>query len=352
MTATVTNPIIAGHSPDPTESRQTMTTSSKLSDIRIRDPFIIEPEPGSFVLFGTTDANVWGGPATGFDCYTSDDLDTWHGPHAAFRPPAGFWSISQFWAPEVHAFGGQFFLIATFCDAQSGVRGVATLISDEVTGPFRPWSDGPVTPRGIPCLDGTLFVDDAAQSWLVYSRGAEGTADGEPPVADGEMYALQLTADLQRATGEPQLLFRASSAVWSRPLRFPDGAEPPAELRLAKDPLFTDGPFLTRAPDGTLVMLWSSFGDEGYAIGVATSRTGSILGPWVQTNDPLWARNGGHGMILTTAEGEDYLVFHAPNDSPHERTQLVRIGFRNGGYELAGRESDVAETRQFLGLLR
>jgi hypothetical protein len=49
------------------------------------------------VLFGTTDPNLWGGPATGFDCYMSDDLIPWEGPIPAFRPPAGFWADTQFW---------------------------------------------------------------------------------------------------------------------------------------------------------------------------------------------------------------------------------------------------------------
>src|SRR6187402_2594908 len=146
----------------------------RLSDIRIRDPFILESSPGSFVLFGTTDENVWGGPATGFDCYTSSDLDRWEGPIEAFRPPEGFWSDTQFWAPEVHAHDGRFFMFATFVASSSRVRGVAVLVSDQPTGPFVPWSDGPLTPPGIPCLDGTLFMDDDSQPWLVYSRGSEG----------------------------------------------------------------------------------------------------------------------------------------------------------------------------------
>lgn len=297
----------------------------KLSDIRIRDPFILEPATGSYVLFGTTDQNVWGGPATGFDCYTSDDLESWHGPIAAFRPPEGFWSASQFWAPEVHAYEGRFYMFATFLPDQSQVRGVAILVAETPTGPFSPWSDGPVTPPGTPCLDGTFFVDDDSRPWLVYSRGAEGTAGGEPPLADGEMHAIRLSHDLKTAAGEPHLLFRASSAPWSRPLRFPDGVTPPAGLRLAKDPLFTDGPFLRRTSTGSLHMLWSSFGDEGYAMGVASSETGTILGPWIQRSEALWARNGGHGMILNASNGNDYLVFHSPNDTPNERTTLLRV---------------------------
>ena len=125
----------------------------------MRDPFILEPAPGQFVLYGTTDANLWGGPATGFDCYLSTDLETWQGPVAAFRPPEGFWADTQFWAPEVHPHDGRFFMVATFASSNptARVRGVAILVADDPAGPFTPWSDGPVTPVEVPCLDGTLF---------------------------------------------------------------------------------------------------------------------------------------------------------------------------------------------------
>lgn len=297
----------------------------RLSEIRIRDPFIFEPSPGAFVLFGTTDENVWGGPATGFDCYTSTDLDEWEGPIAAFRPPEGFWSRTQFWAPEVHEHEGRFFMFATFVSSHTQVRGVAVLVADHPTGPFAPWSDGPLTPAGTPCLDGTLFIDDESQPWLVYSRGSEGVPGGAVGIADGEMYALRLSGDLREPVGTPELLFTASAAAWSRPLRFPEGVEPPPALNLATDPLFTDGPFLVRSGSGQLLMLWSSFGDEGYAMGIATSESGSILGPWTQARTPVWARNGGHGMLLSASSGTHYLVFHSPNDSPHERATLVEV---------------------------
>ena len=306
----------------------------KISDIRMRDPFILEPEPGAFVLYGTTDENVWHGPATGFDCYTSTDLTTWSGPIAAFRPAEDFWSHSQFWAPEVHGIDGRFFMFATFLSAKTGARGVGILVADEPSGPFEPWSDGPVTPAGVPCLDGTLHVDADGTRWLVYSRGAEGTAAGLPAIADGEMYAMRLSDDLTRAEGAPHLLFRASDAAWSRPLQFPPGAPSAAEMGMAEDPLLTDGPSLVQSPDGSLFMLWSSFGDEGYAMGVAVSESGGILGPWAQNDEPLWARNGGHGMILRTSAGVDYLAFHTPNDTPRERATLIPVEVTDRGVAL------------------
>ena len=301
----------------------------------MRDHFIVESAPGEFTLFGTTDTNLWGGPATGFDCYQSSDFENWTGPTAAFRPPVDFWADTQFWAPEVHPVNGAFFMFATFATSapKPKVRGVAILRADEVTGPYLPWSDGPVTPTDLPCLDGTLYTDETGQHWLVYSRGAEGSPTA-PGIADGEMYALPLSPDIKAAAGEPVLLFHSSDAPWSKPLWFPPGVNPPEELGLANDPLFTDGAFLVKTESGTLLMLWSAFGEEGYAIGVAISGSGSVLGPWVQQAEPIWARNGGHGMILRASSGQCHLVFHAPNDTPNERVFVAQVKISGTTIEL------------------
>ncbi|WP_228375072.1 glycoside hydrolase family 43 protein [Demequina iriomotensis] len=317
-----------------------MTTTHRLGDIPMRDPFIVEPSPGSYVLYGTTDANIWRGPATGFDCYTSDDLETWHGPVAAFRPRAGFWSTSQFWAPEVHRHGGRWYLIATFLHAITGVRGVGILAADAPTGPFEPWSDGPVTPRDTPSLDGTLHVDDAGLPWLVYSRGAETNGACDDDAADGAMHAMRLTQDLRGPADAPQVLFHASDAAWTRPVRFAADGPSAAELGLAEDPLLTDGPFVVRT-DGILTMLWSSFGDDGYSLGQATS-SGGILGPWEQSTALVWSRDGGHGMLLRTSAGADYLVIHSPNDTPQERPILVPVELGGGAVRPADGGGDGA----------
>lgn len=303
----------------------------------MRDPFIIESAPGLYVLFGTTDENIWGGPGTGFDCYTSSDLENWSGPRAAWRPKEGFWADTQFWAPEVHAYKGRFYMFATFATSAKfpKVRGTATLVADSATGPYMPLSDGPVTPINIPCLDGTFYLDENQVPWIVYSRGAEGVPGGEPGPQDGEMYARKLTDDLRAPDGDPILLFTSKQAPWSKPMVLPPGIEPKPELNLAKDPHFTDGAFLVKLADGKLLMLWSAFGEAGYAIGIARSDSGNVLGPWSQEPEPLWAKNGGHGMVLRTAAGEDFLIFHAPNDTPNERVRLVNISITNDGIELS-----------------
>lgn len=309
----------------------------KLDELRMRDPFLLEVSPSEFLIFGTTDENLWGGPATGFNCYRSPDLQTWEGPIAAFRPGDDFWADTQFWAPEVHRYQGKYFMFATFAKASETerVRGTAILVADDPAGPYQPWSDGPVTPTNLPCLDGTFYLDKAGVPWIVYSRGAEGIPGGAPGIADGEMYARQLSPDLKSAAGEPILLFHSSSASWSKPLWFPPGVTPPEQLNLAKDPLFTDGAFLVEAENGALHMLWSAYGDEGYAMGFATSSSGSVLGPWVQSNQPIWPKNGGHGMILRRCNGEDLMVFHHPNDTPNERPKIVPVLIDSSGISMA-----------------
>lgn len=119
-----------------------------------------------------------------------------------------------------------------------------------------------------------------------------------------------------------------------RPLRFPEGTEPPSGLNLARDPLSTDGPFLIRAAGGILLMLWSSHGEDGCAMGVAESASGTVRGPWIQHPEPLWPRDGGHGMVLRTSGGRDYLCFHWPNSSPGERVRLTEVDISGVGIRI------------------
>lgn len=282
----------------------------RLDDIQIRDPFVLPvPEEGRYHLFGSTDENVWSGPATGFDTYWSDDLETWHGPQHAFRPAPDFWSRTQYWAPEVHRFDGAYFMFATFV-APGVHRGTQVLRSERPEGPFEPWSDGPLTPAEWECLDGTLHVEDG-EPWMVFCHEWK-------DLGDGDISAVRLTADLRGTIGEPVRLFSASEAPWARTFEHPAVPE-------GLEAYVTDGPFLHRTADGRLLMLWSSFSDGGYALGVATSESGRLAGPWVQEAEPLFPRDGGHGMLFRGFDGTLYLTLHQPNDTPNERARFIPV---------------------------
>jgi arabinan endo-1,5-alpha-L-arabinosidase len=279
----------------------------KLSDIHIRDPFVLPvPSEQLYYLYGTMGEYAWTNSALGFDCYTSTDLQVWEGPCPVFRPPADFWADRNFWAPEVHAYRGQYFMFASF-KAEGICRGTQILVAESPRGPFRPVSAGPVTPPDWECLDGTLFVTAEGNPWIVFCHEWV-------QVGDGEICALPLSEDLVSAAGEPVLLFRASQVPWAQQID-----------SKGRKGYVTDGPWLQRLPGGELLMLWSSFSAEGYTIGVARSTSGQVPGPWLQDTRPLYSRDGGHCMTFRDFEGNPWLSFHHPNGNPDERPNFLPL---------------------------
>ncbi|MDQ0115519.1 hypothetical protein J2T15_004986 [Paenibacillus harenae] len=96
-------------------------------DIQIRDPFVLPmPVEGKYYMFGSTDKNIWGA-GTGFDAYVSRDLLHWEGPHPVFRPAVDFFSDTNFWAPEVYAYGSRYYMFAMFRRRDNGLLGTAVL---------------------------------------------------------------------------------------------------------------------------------------------------------------------------------------------------------------------------------
>lgn len=283
-------------------------------EIQIRDPFILV-DGETYYLYGTTDKNCWSEEATGFDCYSSRDLEHWEGPFKAFRPEDGFWADRNFWAPEVYAYHEKYYMFASF-KAEGVCRGTQVLAAEQPEGPFIPYSDGCVTPADWECLDGTLHIDQQGKPWMVFCH--EWTQ-----VADGQMCAVQLNGELTQAIGEPIVLFSASQAPWTR------GSENTVAGKKCKV-FVTDGPFLHRTADGTLLMLWSSGGDEGYAIGLAKSTTGEVIGPWEHQQKLLFSKNGGHGMIFRDLKGQLFVTLHSPNQTPHERPCFFAVREEGG----------------------
>jgi arabinan endo-1,5-alpha-L-arabinosidase len=274
----------------------------KLHDINIRDPFVL-PYMGKYYMYGTRAATCWG-ECDGFDVYVSDSLDDWSNPIEAFHKPEGFWADLNYWAPEVHIYKDSFYAFVSF-KSSDRCRGTQILRSDAPTGPFVPHSEGPVTPAGWECLDGTFFVNNEGQPYMVFCHEWV-------QVRDGEMCLIRLSEDLKRAESEPVVLFTASEPGWTRGVK--------------NGPNFvTDGPFLYKPDKDSLVMLWSSFGDGGYAQAIARSATGSITGPWIHDKEPIFSRDGGHGMIFRAFDGQLYLTLHSPNEKLKEHPVFIEL---------------------------
>jgi hypothetical protein len=142
-------------------------------------------------------------------------------------------------------------------------------------------------------LDGHLWVD-RGRPWLVYAHEWLQTTNGT-------IEAIPLDRDLA-AAGPAKLLFRASEAPWVKP-----------QKQSAPDDLVTvtDGPWLHRTRSGRLVMLWSSYGEDGYNQAAARSVSGRLEGPWEQL-PPLVGGSSGHGMLFRSFEGQLMMILHRP----------------------------------------
>lgn len=280
------------------------------SDINIRDPYVLVMN-GVYYLYGTRGATCWGA-ADGFDVYTSTDLNAWERPFVCFRDDGSFWAKRDYWAPEVHAYQGRLYMLASF-KGEGRRRGTAILVSDSPLGPFVPHSDGPVTPGDWECLDGTLYTSPDGTPYIVFCHEWV-------QAVDGEVCAMRLSRDLSRADGEPFVLFCASRAGWVRPVHHKSSGI---------DGYVTDGPFMYRARNGALLCLWASFSDGGYTQGVAVSDNGDITGTFTQ-DAPLFEKDGGHGMVFAALDGQLYLALHSPNTHLLERPCFFPLAEQNG----------------------
>ena len=115
---------------------------------------------------------------------------------------------------------------------------------------------------------------------------------------------------------EPQTLFHAEDAPWTRSIPFAK-----EEFGLDGDNYFSDGPYLFYNDSRQLCMLWSSWSERGYAMGISVSESG-ITGPWHHAPKAAYY-GGGHGMVFQTNAGEEYVVWHAPNEAQKEHPRFM-----------------------------
>ena len=293
----------------------------KNSDINIRDPYVLLHD-SKYYLYGTRSETCWG-PADGFDCYVSEDMENWDGPVEIFHRPEGFFADAAYWAPECSEYNGKFYLIVTLGTLDnSRKKGTYVLRSDAPDGPFEVYSDK-ITPEDWTCIDATLYVEEGTP-WIIFSHSFE-----DPGSLDGDYCLLRLADDLKTAAGhedgspaDPEdvvTLFSASQCPWATPVPFAK-----AEFGIDGDCYFSDGPSLLEI-GGSLYMINSSWSGGGYAVGVARSETGKVAGPWQIQDAPLYPENGGHGMFFRDKSGEVIFTLHYPNDKYKERPIFVPV---------------------------
>jgi beta-xylosidase len=296
--------------PRPAWELPPVSPNVKLADVRMRDACVL-PDPT------TQTYTIIASAGRGVRAYTSKDLVTWEGPHLIFRTPDNLWpgvEMRGIWAPELHRYKGKYYLFLTFDTGTKLAeqwrnwlprvkRGSQVLVSEAPLGPFSPFQNHATLPEDMMTLDGTLWVEDGIPYMVFCHEWVQ--------IVNGTVEMIQLKDDLSATAGEPTRLFFGNDAPW-------------AKRSDEYGCWVTDGPYLYSSKSGRLFMIWSSGGQRGYTTGVAISDSGKLKGPWRQQAEPLFAQDGGHGMIFKRFDGQLMLVLHQPNKAT-ERARLFEL---------------------------
>lgn len=251
----------------------------KLSQIRVRDPFILtDSSTMSYYLYVSMANQLhYKDSEQGVIVYKSTDLKYWDGPFTVFKVQKDFWAQKAVWAPEVHKYKNRYYLFVTFTSSDTLPdekgrptqvrRGTQILYSNSALGPFHVFQNHSTTPQNWMTLDGTFWINNGKQYMIFCHEWVQ--------ITDGEIDLIPLKSDLSGAAGEPVALFKATDASWVTNLK---NITVYYEKKLWNG-YVTDGPYLYRTKIGHLLMIWSSFGKNRYAIGIAKSESGNIYGP-------------------------------------------------------------------------
>ncbi|MCT9080132.1 glycoside hydrolase family 43 protein [Streptomyces fulvoviolaceus] len=328
----------------------------QLPDMPLHDPFVVaDDRTRTYYLYTSNDPTVSGVDGVGTMVYRSHDLRDWTRPVVVFLTAEqnGIWAADGGWAPEVHQYGDRYYLFTTLHDQDkplpvppadqwgtpfqiaNHMRGTITAVSDSLLGPFTVVDPSrPTPPANLMTLDGTLHVDESGQPWMVYAHEWLQTIDGT-------MEAIRLAPDLSGTIGDPVFLFKASDAPWL-------GEQIPGGVPHQLAPYITDGPQLYRTPDGSLLMLWSTYeknvaGEDGsisggYVQTYAVSKSGAVEGPWQQRR-PLVREDSGHGMLFHTFDGHLMMILHRPFENA--RGKLYEMEFHGDELRVLRRRADL-----------
>ena len=262
-----TNPVMPGDYPDP-------------SVIRVGRDY-----------WATATTSQW---APIFPLLHSTDLVNWEIRGAVFqRPPS--WSAGSYWAPEISADRGRFFVYYTARQA----KGPLCVAVADAARPGGPYTDhGPLVCQDAGSIDATAIRDENGRRYLVWKE------DGNSRKLPTPLWAQPLSDDGTRLVGEKTEILR-NEAPWEAHL--------------------VEGPYILRRGDWFYIF-YSADACCGrrcnYKLGVARSR--KLFGSWERyAGNPILAGNDqwkcpGHGTVVQDRSGRTFLLYHAYDASTFE----------------------------------
>jgi arabinan endo-1,5-alpha-L-arabinosidase len=287
------------------------------------DPFVLR-HSGGWTMYGSAPAALPDGRL--FQTLHSPDLVTWTDTGGALEPLAHAPAGTEYWAPEVMAADGAFWM---YYSAGVGDEGHHQRVA-KAADPGGPFQDVGVdlTPDLPFAIDPSPFLDTDGTRWLFFATdrlGGErpGTVLAVAPLTSttslGEhRVILTATADWQR--------YQADRSMYGQVLDWHTLEGPQVVHRLGRYWLCYSA---------------GNWHDASYGVGLAVAD--SPLGPWQLVREgaafvdsPSSGLTGpGHNSLVSDLEGTDHAVFHAWDSSwSRRRPYVVPVGWTPEGPSL------------------
>ena len=283
-----------------------------IDTMELRDPFIIlDKEARTYYMTGTG-GRVW----------TSKNLRHWVGPYEILELDTTMWMGSKptIWAPEIHKHKDKYYYMATFTRHDVIIDNVAgrdiprrscqMFVSNNLLGPYEPIiGERPLLRADQPALDATFCDDEYGSCYMIY--GHEWIQNW-----DGTVQIILLSDDLTEQVGEPFVMFTASQNPWSSGLD---------SLGNKSFSPVMDAPYLFDTEGGKLGILFSTYIDDEYSVGVAYSTLYGLNGPWEIEPEPLLRDHQGHPMLFKDFDGTLVMAVHKDTVINNRRTSVPRL---------------------------
>ncbi len=288
------------------------------------DPFVLRHD-GWYYAFGT---DTHADSPRAFEVLRSRDLVTWDSLGRCLGDLGR--TSRDYWAPEVAARDGRFYLYYSFGVGDRG-HAIRVAASDRPDGPYVDCGRV-LTPNERVAIDAHPFLDDDGTWYLFYARDR---LEGERV---GTSLAVDRLLDPLTLEGKPVPVLSAT-ADW----QLYAGARP--MYGAVYDWYTLEGPFVVKR-QGRYWCLYSGGAWTGPGYGVSYAVADSPLGPWTEpeVDGPalLRSRPGevegpGHCSVVVGPDGADYLAYHAWD--PHRtarRMCIDRLDWTAGGPTTAG----------------
>ena len=284
------------------------------------DPFVLRAGE-TYFAYGTGESNAHRTPGqpSMFEVLESSDLSHWSSAGPALVPSVDTIS-NAYWAPEVAAFNGRYFLYYSTAPAgHDELHRLRVATSNSPRGPFV--DAGTVMPEteGF-CIDANPFCDPADGRWYLFFAKdyfEERTGTG--------LAVVPLHSDLLSAAGPSQEVLRANAdwQIYERN-RALYGQQWAAWHTV-------EGPCVVEH-DGRYYCFYSGGNWQTREYGVSFAVADHPLGPWQHASEtgPIVLREKpgevlgpGHNSHVVTPDGIDLLVYHAWDPARRARRMCI-----------------------------